>query len=108
MNSTTLTRRPALTAAVGYVCLHVALVIGSATVVGGDTGSLIAAGGLSVVYYLLITAFGMVLLAVTAPSLSRGWWIMGSVIAVALDVAIDGAVYLARREPAEEEPGGDR
>ena len=30
------------------------------------------------------------------------------VIAVALDVAIDGAVYLARREPAEEESGGER
>jgi len=29
------------------------------------------------------------------------------VIAVALDVAIDGAVYLARREPGEEETGGE-
>ena len=84
MNSTTLARRPVLTAAVGYVCLHVALVLGSAVVVDGATGSLVAAGGLSIVYYLLITAFGIVLLAVTAPSLSRGWWIMGGVSVVAL------------------------
>ncbi|TKX50373.1 hypothetical protein EXE49_07250 [Halorubrum sp. ASP121] len=84
MNSTTLAQRPALTAAVGYVCLHVALVFGSVAVADGDTGSLVAAGGLSIVYYLLITAFGMVLLAVTAPSLSRGWWIGGCTTAVAL------------------------
>ncbi len=84
MNLTTLAQRPALTAAVGYVCLHVALVFGSAAVADGDTGSLVAAGGLSIVYYLLITAFGMVLLAVTAPSLSRRWWIVGSASAVAL------------------------
>ena len=84
MNSTTLTRRPALTAAVGYVCLHVVLVFGSAAVADGDTGSLVAAGSLSIVYYLLITAFGMVLLAAAAPSLSRGWWIGGCATAVAL------------------------
>jgi hypothetical protein len=69
---------------VGYVCLHVALVFGSAAVADGDTGSLVAAGSFSIVYYLLITAFGTVLLAVTAPSLPRDWWIVGGVSAVAL------------------------
>jgi hypothetical protein len=73
-----------LTAAVGYICLHVVLVFGSVAVADGDTGSLVAAGGLSIVYYLLITAFGMVLLAVTTPSLSRGWWIGGFTTVVAL------------------------
>lgn len=84
MNSTTLAQRPALTAAVGYICLHVVLVFGSVAVADGDTGSLVAAGGLSIVYYLLITAFGMVLLAVTTPWLSRGWWIGGFTTVVAL------------------------
>jgi hypothetical protein len=73
-----------LTAAVGYICLHVVLVFGSVAVADGDTGSLVAAGGLSIVYYLLITAFGIVLLAVTTPSLSRGWWIGGFTTVVAL------------------------
>lgn len=84
MNRTTLARRPALAAGVGYVCLHVALVLGFVAVADSDTGSLVVAGGLSILYYLLITAFGMVLLAVTAPSLPRGWWIVGGVSVVAL------------------------
>ena len=84
MNRTTLARRPALAAAVGYVCLHIALVVGLSAYAGADAGSLIAAGFSSLAYYSLLTVFGAVILAVTAPSLHRGWWVAGGAIAVAL------------------------
>jgi hypothetical protein len=84
VNRTTIARHPALAAAVGYVCLHVALVLGSAAIAGGDAGSLVAAGSFSIAYYLLITAFGVALLAVTARSLAPGWWVAGGALAVAL------------------------
>jgi hypothetical protein len=91
---TTLARHPALAAAVGYVCLHVALVLGLAAAAGGDAGSLVAAGVPSVAYYLLIVAFGAALLVVTGPSLSRGWWVVGGAMAVAL-VAVRYAFGIA-------------
>lgn len=84
MNRTTLARHPALAAAVGYVCLHIALVVGLSAYAGADAGSLIAAGFSSLAYYSLLTVFGAVILAVTAPSLHRGWWVAGGAIAVAL------------------------
>ena len=84
MNRTTLARHPALGAAVAYICLHAALVLGSSVAAGGDAGSLVAAGVASTGYYLLLTAFGAVLLAVTAPSLPRRWWIAGGALTVAL------------------------
>lgn len=84
VNRTILARHPALAAGVGYVCLHVALVVGSATYAGDDVGSLVATGVISLAYYLLITTFGGVLLAVAASSLSRGWWIAGGALAVGL------------------------
>ncbi|WP_276258789.1 hypothetical protein [Haloglomus litoreum] len=87
MNRTTLARHPVLAAAVGYVCLHVALVLGSAVYARGDAGSLVAAGAPSTAYYLLITGFGAVVLAVTAPSLGRWWWAAGGTLVVALVAA---------------------
>ncbi|WP_440991518.1 hypothetical protein [Haloarchaeobius baliensis] len=84
MNRTTLVRRPALVAAVGYVCLHVAVVVVGAVATGGDAGTLVAAGFPSLAYYLLITAFGAVLLTVTVPSLPRGWWLAGGTLAATL------------------------
>ena len=84
MNQTTLTRHPLLVAAVGYACLHVALVVGLTVYARGDTGSLVATGLSSIAYYLLITAFGTAILAVTASSLPRQWWVAGGMLAVAL------------------------
>mgnify|MGYP006426806877 CR=1 FL=1 len=84
MNKTILTRHPLLVAAVGYVCLHVALVIGSTAYARSDTGSLVATGFSSIAYYLLITAFGAVILAVITPSLPRQWWVAGGMFSVTL------------------------
>lgn len=67
-----------------YVCLHVALVVGSSVAAGSDAGSLVAAGFPSIAYYLLITAFGAVILAATGPSLPRRWWVAGGTLAMVL------------------------
>jgi hypothetical protein len=86
VNRTALARHPALAAAGGYVCLHVAIVVGSSAYAGGDAGSLVAAGISSLAYYLLITAFGLVLLAITARSLPRWWWVAGGAVVATLVV----------------------
>ena len=84
MNRTILARHQALAAGVGYVCLHVALMLGIIAYAGGDASSLAVATFPTIAYFLLITAFGGVMIVLTAPSVSRWWWVTGGVFGMAL------------------------
>jgi hypothetical protein len=79
--------KPYLLAGVGYVALHFTLLVTLAWVFDSDPGSLASSAVPSLGYYVLISAFGIVLVAVSLPRLDRVWW---AVAAVALLVLFGG------------------
>jgi hypothetical protein len=84
-------RRPYLVAAVAYVALHVGIVLVTAVAVGSDLDGLASNGAPSLSYFLLMTAFGAVLVGLSARAVGRRWW----VAAAALLVALVGVRYVA-------------
>ena len=75
---------PYLAAGVGYVVLHLALLFGLAWLFEGEPGSLVSTSTPSLAYYVLMTAFGTVILALSLRRVDRYWWPVVGVVLVML------------------------
>jgi hypothetical protein len=87
-------RRPLLTVGGAYVLAHVATIAAVAAWYGRDVEGLVAAGGTSLPYALLVTGFAIVLVATCGRSLPRRWTVGGAAALLAL-VAVRSAVPVA-------------
>lgn len=84
-------RRPYLAAAVVYVGLHVGTALGAAVAVGSDLDALASNSAASLSYFLLMAAFGAVLVGLSARTVGRRW----RVGAAGLLAAVVGVRYVA-------------
>lgn len=75
---------PYLTAGVGYIVLHLVLLFGLAWQFEKDPGSLVSNGAPSLAYYVLMTVFAAVVVALSMRRVEQYWWPITGVVLVVL------------------------